>query len=151
MDDIVSLLERVDIVHSQSLASLDCPLEPYTAVAVEYLMVGIQAYLRVMVYEAFLYGILHILETQVKRRENIAQTFYLTAVLAHDVHFIAVTSAGLYIGSQKLEILVESRLGRCIELYLHIRFRLVQRRKVHPLMPRIPVLGKVLHTRNPYN
>ena len=66
MDDVVSLLKRVDIVHSKSLAPLNSSLQSYAPIAVKYLMVGIKTYLTVVVYESLLYRILHILKTKVK-------------------------------------------------------------------------------------
>ena len=109
MDHIVSYIEGIKVIYSQLLALLDGTSYAYSLETVEYLMIGIAAYLVLGIDESLMDGLSgnEFWNKTAVLRQNGLDTFELRSLVSVYENLISALDPASHIRGKKLEILVE--------------------------------------------
>ena len=120
MDHIVSKIEGAEVVEGELLCLFNAAADPYTVEAVEYFMVCIYTDFVFLVYVSGMY-VLFLYEF---RKDGVfvlkhdgAEAFKLGLLFTYYINFVPGFPLSLYVGNEKLEILVENGLRGYFEGY----------------------------------
>ena len=118
MHHVVADLQRIEFGYRHLLVALYLAVDAVTLVAVENLMLGIEAGFQTVVHEPLVKHDAHHAQFGCRATDfmkNIIQTLYLRSVVGQDVAVVTVFPAVDDVVGEHLEILVELRLRRSPE------------------------------------